>query len=131
MKFKMKLLKPGGCPVCDKNIYDCDKSGRPLRPSADHATFWVRLNDGSLMEFSCCTACVRQIQPQALEVIMRWQIYTWGMEITAQPQSVFALAAQLKWYIEEAVHLRAEAWSQKKDELPTQHPGPEDAGRDP
>ncbi len=117
MDFKNKLLKPGDCPFCEKAIYVKDKNGKPVKENDDHMFLWAKFNDDKHANFSCCKECFPKLNPADLSLLMGWQKYTWGMEIVASPLGLFNLVRELRWSIEQAVHLKIIKWSNTEDGL--------------
>lgn len=126
-KFQLKILKPGNCPFCEKNIYVRDKNNRPVKENSNHTYVWVRLNDGSNTYHSVCKDCLKVMDWDKIHQITLWQRYSWGNEICANPLGIFELGSQLKWYIGHAVHLTAVQWDRTENGLQDKCSGPDKA----
>jgi len=115
--MELKLLKPMKCPFCDEVIYTVDQRGKPVELNDKGILFWVKFNDSAIANFSICKNCLPILDREKINLLMSYQIYTWGHEIIDTPLGIVDLAQQLKWYVNTAVHLKIDMWGKTKDEV--------------
>lgn len=117
--FKHKLLAPKDCPVCEKIIYIFNERSKPVKLNDEGMLFWVKFNDDTNAQFAICKDCFLTLKQEQLDKLMQDQIYTWGIEIINTPMGIADLGAQLKWYVNTAVHLKIVKHGRDKDAIQT------------
>ena len=103
MKIKVEPLTRGVCPICNKKIMDEKKSSY----INGGQNFFVKFHDGTIAEFAICKDCFFVLTQEQIDKIVESQKVNWGMEIQFQ----------LQWYINEAIHLKAVKWAEKREGL--------------
>ena len=95
----------GECPICKKIIMD----KRKMSYINGGMEFWVQFNDKSRATFSICEDCYKTLTQEQLDEIMRFQIVSWGVEISQT----------LIWFYRKAVHLKIVKHARTKDAIQT------------
>jgi len=109
MKIEHTLLRPGPCPICDKEIIEKKNVGgkTSYRHNKFYTEIWVLFNDGTHANFAICKDCRASITPEQKEKLIADQIFTWGQEVVKQ----------MLWFVNTACHLKAIKWGHTKSAL--------------